>query len=268
MGLVLTTCRLAGALFGGALALTSGAAAQERLPDGGVAVAAGGGAVRAWYGRPTGRYAHGVLGDAVEGGSLVVLDEAGRRHELVLPERYVFEDITPRIADLDGDRRNEIVTIRTDASAGAAVAVYDISGGQLVERAATDPIGRPNRWLSIAGIASFTNPSTREIAVVKTPHIGGVLELLALRGDRLVSLYAPVRGYTSHVIGSRILSLAGIGDLTGDGISELALPDQSLMRIDVLGFVDGVKRLASRDLPAPLGQPVEMEALSRDGIAR
>lgn len=69
--------------------------AQERLPDGGVAVGAGLGPVAAWYGRPTMRYGHGVVGDALEGGSLVVTAPDGRHQEIVLPDRFVFEDITP-----------------------------------------------------------------------------------------------------------------------------------------------------------------------------
>ena len=133
-------------------ALTSAGLAQERLPDGDIATAGGSGPVQAWYGQPTTRYDHAILGDAIEGGSLVVIDAQGIRHELVLPERLVFEDITPRLADLDGDGRSEIVTIRTDVTAGAAVAVYELAEGQLVERAATAPIGLPHRWLSIAEI--------------------------------------------------------------------------------------------------------------------
>ncbi len=73
------------------------------LPDGFVATAQTGDIRKAWYGRPTGRYAHGVLGDAIEGGSLVVVTDNGRKREFVLPENQVFEDITPRIRDLDGD---------------------------------------------------------------------------------------------------------------------------------------------------------------------
>lgn len=83
-----------------------GAYGQALLPAGGIAEAKGNGPVRAWYEKPTKRYDHGVLGDAIEAGSLVVFDNAGRKYEVVLPETFVFEDITPRIADLDGDGEN------------------------------------------------------------------------------------------------------------------------------------------------------------------
>ena len=89
------------------IALISKSHGESRLPDGGTAQAKGNGPVRAWYGKPTKRYDHGVLGDAIEAGSLVVVDSAGRKFEVVLSKDYVFEDITPRIADLDGDDEND-----------------------------------------------------------------------------------------------------------------------------------------------------------------
>ncbi len=115
---------------------------------------------------------------------MIAIDEERRRDELVLPQTRVFEDITPRLADLDGDGRNEVVAIRTDVSAGAAVAVYHMVDGKLKERAATAPLRLANRWLSLAAIADFRGDGRRQIAVVKTPHIGGILEILALRGGR------------------------------------------------------------------------------------
>lgn len=236
----------------------SPALAQDRLPDGGVAELSGRGVVRAWYAQPTDRYRHGVLGDAIEGGSLVAIDDAGRQFELVLPVTQVFEDITPRIADLDGDGRNEVITIRSGLSTGASVVIYEITGERLVERAATAPLGRPNRWLSIAGIADFQGDGSRQIAIVKTPHIGGVLEILALRSDALKSLYPSQPGYSTHYIGSRILSLAGVGDVDSDGAAELALPDQSRRRLIVLRFGISIKAVFIRDLPARIDRAVSV----------
>lgn len=245
----------------GLLALTfaqAAVAAEVRLPDGGSARHPGLGVIEAWYAQPTTRYQHGVLGDAVEGGSLVAIDDLGQQFEHVLPTSQVFEDITPRVVDLDGDGRNEVVTIRSGVSDGASVVVYAIEDGTFAERAATAPIGQPDRWLSIAGIADFRGDGTRQIAIVKTPHIGGVLELLALQGDELVSLYSPRSGYSTHVIGSRILSLAGIGDLDGNGTDELALPNQSRTRLVVLTFAAAIEEVFSQDLPSRIGAAVQI----------
>ncbi len=226
--------------------------ASDRLPDGQVARASGDGPVEAWYGRPTDRYRHGVLGDAVEGGSLVVVDSRGTRHEIVLSDELVFEDITPRIADLDGDGSNEIVAIRADLRAGAALAIYGLRDGALVERAATAPIGRPNRWLSVAAIADFRGEGRNTIAVVKTPHIGGILELYRYAGGRLEIVSGPTAGYSTHRIGSRELTLAVAADLDGDGRPELVLPDQSLRKILALDLSTGVSVRHEWPLPEPV----------------
>lgn len=237
-------------------ALSGAAAAQDRLPDGGVATASGNGPVRAWYGQPTARYDHGILGDAIEGGALVAVDAAGKQNILVLPERYVFEDLTPRLVDLDGDGTNEIVTIRTDVTAGAAVAVYELAAGQLRERAATAPIGKPHRWLSIAAIANFTADHGNEIAIVKTPHIGGVLEILSLQGTKLRSIVPAVPGFSTHFIGSRDLSLARAEDVDGDNFAELALPTQDRREVKVLSFEPRTHVVARFNIGQPITRPI------------
>ncbi|MEQ9330069.1 VCBS repeat-containing protein [Thalassobaculum sp.] len=251
------------AAFGLAVLAGPGQATAERLPDGGIAEAAGQGVVRAWYERPTGRYGHGVLGDAIEGGSLVAVDPEGRRHEHVLPVSRVFEDITPRLADLDGDGRNEVVTIRSDLASGAAVAVYGIRDGALVEIAATAPIGSANRWLSIAAIADFLGDGTRTVAVVRTPHLAGLLELLALRDGRLVRVAGPVAGFSSHAIGSRVLSLAAA--IERAGAADLAVPDLARRRVVLVRFAGGLRAVASRDLPGRVADRIR--PLATGGLA-
>lgn len=245
------------------IALTSSAYGGDRLPDGGTAEAKGNGPVRAWYEKPTRRYDHGVLGDAIEAGSLVVFDSVGRKYEFVLPEAFVFEDITPRIADLDGDGKNEVVTIRTKLNAGAAVAVYELKGDKLVEKVSTAPLGSPHRWLSIAGIGNFLGKGRREIAVVKTPHIGGLLEILALQANKLVSLYPPQSGYSTHFIGAHFTSLAAVNDIGRDGFSKLALPNQSQDSIIILDLRKDVHVVSSHALPARITRPLR---LSREGL--
>ncbi|KAA2311481.1 VCBS repeat-containing protein, partial [Puniceibacterium sp. HSS470] len=81
----------------------------------------------ATYAEPTRRYDHGVLGDDVEWGALV-LTLPGRQITLRLPETRVFEDTQPRLADLDGDGAPEVITVESDLALGARLSVYGPSG--------------------------------------------------------------------------------------------------------------------------------------------
>jgi hypothetical protein len=100
-----------------------------------------------WLTRPTGRYGHGVLGDAIEAGGVAAELADGRRVELVLSADSVFEDLRPRLADTDGDGDDEILVVRSYLDRGAALAVIEAGTG-LVAAAQTPPIGRPYPNLS------------------------------------------------------------------------------------------------------------------------
>lgn len=209
-----------------------GRLAWDGIPGGTIASAAGQGVTRAWFIEPTTRYDHGILGDHIEGGGLTVVDDSGRRHSIILGPDLVFEDLTPRIADIDNDGLNDVIVIRSSLSAGAAVAVYSLTDGELGEISATNAIGQPYRWLNIAGIADFDADGTLDIALVRTPHIGGTLEFWTMRRGDLVRL-AAAGGFSNHAIGSPELDMSAIGDFDGDGTLDLAVPsaDRTTLRI-------------------------------------
>ena len=150
---------------------------------------------------PTDRYPHGALGDKIEAGALVVQDVYGHRVTVTLPADQVFEDLTPRIADLDGDGRNEVLAIRSSLRAGAALVAYDLAGSSLIEIDSTPPIGQPNRWVNVAGIADFTGDRSLDIAAVRTPHVGGTLEIVTLDRRRF-RVVDSLKGFSNHVFGS------------------------------------------------------------------
>ena len=107
--------------------------APDGIPNGTIAYADGDGITSAWYSQPTDRYPHGALGDTGEAGALVVQDVYGHRVTVALPTDQVFEDLTPRIADFDGEGRNEVLAIRSSLRAGAALVAYDLAGSSLIE---------------------------------------------------------------------------------------------------------------------------------------
>lgn len=195
----------------------------------------------AWLAGPTGLYGHGILGDAIEASALKVETRDGRILSYRLAAKSVFEDLTPRLADIDGDDRDEIVVVRSHVDAGAAVAVFGLREGKLVLVAESEPIGQPNRWLNPVGAGDFDGDGRTEIAVVRTPHIGGILILYRIEGDRLVEI-ARRSGYSTHAIGSTVLGMAAVLDLDGDGADDIVLPDQARRTLHAVAFAGGTFR--------------------------
>lgn len=182
---------------------------------------------------PTTRYQHGVLGDVTEWGGLDLLVDPcaitcqdGPLNQILrvtLPENRVFEDVTTRIADVDGKPGSEVVVVETDLASGASLAIYGPDG----KIAATPFIGQPNRWLAPAGIADFDGDGRTEIAYVDRPHLLGDLVFVRLEGDRLVeTLRLP--GLSNHRIDDSFIS-GGVRDC-GQG-AELVLASKDWTRV-------------------------------------
>ncbi len=76
---------------------------------------------------------------------------------------------------------------------------------------------------------------------VKTPHIGGRLELWTLQSGSLTRV-AAAEGFSNHAIGSTELGLSATADVDGNNVPDLALPDAGLAALRVLSIRDGVIR--------------------------
>ncbi len=149
---------------------------------------------------PTRAYDHGILGDAVEYTKLI-LRVNGRRVVIEAGEGHVFEDLAPRLADLDRDGRPEVIVVRTDMQRGASLAIYGAAG--LITQ--TPPIGQTHRWLAPIGVGDFDGNGRVEIAYVETPHLGKVLKIYHYFSRELV-LAASAPGFSNHRIGDNYIS--------------------------------------------------------------
>ena len=171
----------------------------------------------------------------------------------------MYEDRYPRIADLDGDGSAEVVTIRSSVSGGASVTVYGFDNNQLVEISTTGFIGQSNRWLNIAGIADFAGTGGKQIAFVKTPHIGGTLYIYGLKDGKLVKL-ASQYGFSNHGIGSREMRLSAVADIDNDGKPDLALPSADRNTLKMIGVSgEEIVELGSVTLPGKVDKAIASE---------
>ncbi|MBI4725372.1 MAG: VCBS repeat-containing protein [Rhodomicrobium sp.] len=219
------------------------AAPSGALPD--ARVAAGRTIASAWLAEPTSRYDHGVLGDAIEAGSLIIELRDGRRSVLTLPKEAVFEDIEPRIVELD--RAERIVLVKSYLNRGSALAIIDPESAAII--AETPPIGHPHAWLNPAGAADFNGDGITEIVFVRQPHVLGQLELWSWREGKLQKA-AAIPGVSNHFIGSRALGMSFVADFDGDGHPDLAVPGRDRKALRLIGFAPEAHDIARVPLPA------------------
>jgi len=165
---------------------------------------------------PTTRYAHGVLGDDIEYGGLEMRIEDISSQKIIhlnpvyewttqtvrLPLDRVFEDIEPRIVDVDLDGSNEVIVVESSVHTGAQLAIYDARGQKI---AATPHIGTRFRWLAPVGAADMDGDGHVEIAYIDRPHLAKTLRIWRFK-DRTLTEIASLPDLTNHRIGEDYIS--------------------------------------------------------------
>lgn len=201
----------------------------EQLPEADISISLDN-QIYAQYAGPTDRYQHGILGDRIEASQLVVVKD-DIFYERSLSEDYVFEDIRPRLYDVDGDNELEFITIRSHVSQGAGIVIYKIINDALVEYASVVEIGIPNRWLNIVAINDLDDDGTVELSWIQTPHIGGILKVAKISSGEL-QVIDETEQFSNHSIGERNLCLSTLTEQSGEKI--FYVPNQT--RDTIVGF--------------------------------
>lgn len=253
-----TACRISSAIALIAGLTISQAFAEDRRLNGWPATA--------FYAEPTNRYDHNIMG-SIRGWGRLEVDIAPCsscksgvvRVRIDQPQSRVFEDFAPRLWDISGDGRPEIVAVESDLARGSRLAVWEVTegaGGASLRRLATTAyLGTRHRWLAPIGAADFDRDGAIEIAYVEKPHLDRVLRVVRLDGNRLVKV-ASLAGVTNHTIGQeQVESLVR----TCDGAPEIVA--LSAEGQHVLAITWGTQGLAARQigksvnrrLPALLG---------------
>jgi len=234
---------------------------ENGLPDGRITTGTGD-IVEAWYSEPTTRYGHAVLGDGVEAGALKIKNARGQVFTFRLPSTEVFEDIAPRLADLDRNGRTEVITILSSSTDGASIAVFGLNGNAFTKIAQTPFIGQANRWLNIAEINNFGGSRRPDIAAVITPHLAGVLQFYRFRNGVLARV-AQASGFSNHFIGSNELRLSAVADVNNNGIPDLILPSLARNELVMVGTErNQFKELFRVLLPARINRAIGIRVVN------
>lgn len=189
--------------------------------------------ISARYSGATRAYDHGVLGDKVEYTRLILRVGPSRQRVVIeVGEGHVFEDIAPRLADLDQDGMPEVIVVRSNMQLGASLAIYGVDG--LITQ--TPPIGRRYRWLAPVGVGDFNGSGRVEVTYVETPHLGKTLKVFSYFNRELL-LTTQISGLSNHRIGDDFIS-GGVRNC-GQG-DEIITADASWQRIMSTRVQDGV----------------------------
>ena len=199
-------------------------------------------------GGPVG-YDHKILGHTPEWTGLAFYPGPDGKAQGLRPwgasfDHGFFEDIVPRLADVDGDGLAEIIAVHTDLDKGARLVVLSTDQRLL---AATAFIGQTRRWLAPAGVGDFDGDQRVEIAYIDRPHLAKVLVLVRYEAGRLVEL-GRYPDFTNHRIGDAVIS-GGLRQCNGR--DSLVLADADWQRVVEVFFRNGILQQIDRGAAMP-----------------
>ena len=194
--------------------------------------------VQAWLALPTKRYPHGLLGDIIEATAVRVRTRDGTVLSYTLPEDSVFEDLIPRVYDIDRDGRDEVILVKSRRNNGSSLLALGIRDAKLLPIAETESTGLNGEWLNPVGVADVDGDANLELLVVLSPHSNGTLVEYKFDGSRFVAGHK-IAGVTNHVAGSRDQELSALLDVNADGKTDVLLPSSDRRFLRAFDFSAG-----------------------------
>lgn len=158
-------------------------------------------------------YGHRVLGDTPEWNTLTIhwgpTAQAARddRGETTVweQENHIFEDIAPRVQDLDKDGMPEIIVVQSRFDQGARLLILHPRALDF-KPTGTPYIGQRNRWLAPVGIEDLDRDGYLELAFVDRPHLARTLRIWRYRAGGRLEEVAARAGLSNHRIGEDWIS--------------------------------------------------------------
>lgn len=189
----------------------------------------------AQYYLPTERYGHGILGDKIEAGGLVMYHD-GTYYPYILEDNYVFEDLAPRMIDVNADGRPELLCIRSEVNSGAALVIYELRERSIRPYAWIEEVGTRFRWLNVVAVKDLDNDDTLDLVWIQTPHIGGILKSTNIAEGKMEVL-DEMGGVSNHAIGQRNLCLSALVEI--EGKLQMIVPNQSRSKLIYVSYQEG-----------------------------
>jgi len=220
----------------------------------------------AWLFQQTLDYDHEILGDAIEAKSMAVILNDDKQLNITLDKNHVFEDLKVRLYDIDKDKEDELFVIKTNVNKGASLAVYKVEDEEIKQVATTGYLNRNYRWLNVVGFGDFDGNGIQNIAIVKTPHIGGYLTIYEYADSQLKEKYKRY-GFTNHFIGSTELNMVNVNDLNNDKIDEMILVQMNARNIKIVNYKNNrYHELATIKNDSKVNSAIIVKDLDNDGF--
>jgi FG-GAP-like repeat len=175
----------------------------------------------------------------------------------------VFEDLEPRLADIDGNGHDDVAVVKSYLKRGSSLAIIAERRDRYQIIAETPPLGAAHRWLDPTAIGDFTGDGKVSIALVRQPHVIGMLELWTWSNGTLHKS-GEITDSPNHIAGTSAIGMSAVADFNDDGVPDIALPSLDRKQLRIVSFAPQPHEIASVPLPAKAQTNI---GLMHDGTA-